>query len=1382
MQDSKGFMWFGTEDGLNRYDGYQFTVYRNKADDKFSISNNFIRFLFEDHTGNIWIATEGGGLNRYNREKNQFVRYLHNPEDNNSLSNDNVWCVYESPDARGELWVGTGGGGLDKLVIMEDDKVEFTHYQNDPQDETSLSTNYIWKIFPDPLNTDIVWIATVGGGLNKFNRKTGKTKRYIHGKNDPNSLSNNFVFSIHISPNEPRVLWIGTGGGGLNRFDSRREVFIRYQFDPQNPKSIGHNYIRTILEEKEGQQTVLWLGTGGRGVDKLYIDPSETSNAAKAEFIHFRHDPTDLRSLSNNSINQIYRDKTGVIWIATDLGGLNKFVPGRGEFQLFVSNPNDKNSLSDNRVTALHEGKSGNLWIGTLSGGLNKFDRKNGRFERFRRDYKNSNSLSNNFVRSIYEDEAGMVWVGTEQGGLNKYNPKTREFKHFKHDPENPQSIGFNYVFSIHQDSENDNILWVAVVGSGLDKFDKQKEVFYHYRPEPDNPNSLSSSNVLTIYEDASGMLWIGTDDGGLNRFSPKTEIFTRFLKEPDNPNSLSDNTVSSVYESPDLPGILWIGTEFGGLNKFNLIENKFTHYKEEDGLPGNKVVGVVGDGQGNIWMTTQRGLSRFDPIQETFRNFDIYDGLQGNEFNLGAFCKSKSGEMFVGGTNGFNAFFPEEIMDNPSIPAVVITDFQIYNESVPIGTFREDNRKSPLEKNITETKEITLSHKIDVISFEFASLDYSIPQKNQYAYWMEGFEKSWNYSGNRRFATYTNLDPGEYVFRVKGSNSDGVWNEEESSIKITITPPWWQTYWAYTLFAIILSSMVIAIRRYDRKRAQLRHDLKMQRFEAQKLMEVDQLKTHFFANISHEFRTPLTLILGILEKSISEITELKSKEDHQVMHRNASRLLQLINQLLDLSKLEAGSLKLQAVKADIIKFVRRHLSSFASLGEQKKIILSFNDAAFDAQSGESAIYAYFDPDKMEKVFYNLLSNAFKFTPEGGRINIIAAASDQTIEIGVSNSGPGIPEDQLPHIFDRFYQVEDGSTRQYEGTGIGLALAKELIEMHHGQISVESVEGKMTTFTIKIPLGKQNLKEEEIVIEDMVEIETPIKEEAVELNSPFNDPSGEAGGQRQMLDETIHTVESEDAPVILIIEDHLDLRQFICSHLRNDYNIIQAENGAVGSQKAEETIPDLVISDVMMPEMDGYELCQKLRSDPKTSHIPVILLTARATDKDKMEGLETGADDYLIKPFNPEELKVRVRNLIRLRQQMREKFSSEMLLRPTEVVVPSAQKIFLERITEIIEEHLDDENFGVEILGGEIGMSRAQIHRKLKALTNKSATELIRSFRLQRAAQLIKQDAGNIAEIAYQVGFNSQAYFTRSFQEEFGCSPTEFRKKFCAEN
>ncbi len=784
-QDSKGFMWFGTYDGLHRYDGYKIKIYKSEIGNPYSLSNNKVRFIYEDRGGILWIGTDGG-LNQFDREKERFIHYKHDPHDPHSLSSDMVQWICE--DTAGVLWIGTYYAGLNRF----DPKTkQFTRYVHNPKDSRSIINDLVSCVYIDKSGN--LWAATFDG-LERFDREKNLFIHYQHDPNNPHSLSDNNPYRIY----EDRygVLWIGSLGGGLDRFDREKGEFIHYRNSSDDPSSLSHDIIRSICEDHSGS---LWIGTDG-GLNRF--------DRGTGRFIHYRNNPNDPFSLSNNLVLFIYEDRSGTLWIGNDYGGLNKFDRGTANFAHYRKDPNNSNSLSSDVIYSMHETNDGGektLWIGTQGGGLNKYNRGKNLFTHYQSDPGDTNSIVDNNVRTILEDRSGMLWIGTNSG-LCQFDRTKKKFIRYTTDPNNPYSLSNNVVFSICEDRSG--FIWVGTYGGGLNRFDRKKNRFTRYLADHQNPNSLSDNFVWSVYEDRSGTLWAGTENGGLDQFDRENNQFIHYQADPIDPNSLTSNKILCLHE--DYSGTLWIGTT-DGLNKFDRDHKLFSHYRVVDGLPSNTIQSILEDDHGNLWLGTQEGLSKFTPGTKRTRNFTVSNGLQSNEFGVNACFKSRSGELYFGGINGFNVFYPDSIKSNPYIPPIVITDFQIFNKSVFAG--KEIDGHLILEKSITETKEIKLSYKENVFLFEFASLHFASPDNNQYAYKMEGFDEEWNHTdAGRRIATYTNLNSGEYVFRVKGSNSDGVWNENGASIRIIITPPFWQTLWFKIILAVIIAGCIFWI------------------------------------------------------------------------------------------------------------------------------------------------------------------------------------------------------------------------------------------------------------------------------------------------------------------------------------------------------------------------------------------------------------------------------------------------------------------------------------------------------------------------------------------------------------------------------------------
>ncbi len=913
IQDSLGFIWIGTEDGLNRFDGYEFIVFKYDPDDSNSISNDYITCLYIDRNGTIWIGTEGGGLNRYNQETENFISFKFDESDPQSISSNNVSSIYM--DKSGHLWVGTTDGGINKSLLgsqrilngLGSQKIQFLHYKNDINSDNSLSNNHISQISEDQSGN--LWIGTNGGGLEKFDPKREIFTHHKFNPKDPNSIISNQIQSIYIDTND--ILWLGTYGEGINWFNPHnglgaRAKFMRLNYNVTDFKNFNSLIVNAIYKDLYG---LLWVGTKGEGLFRIILtDRNDSISSA----MQFKNDERYQNTISSNEIRTIFEDQAGSIWIGTFAQGLNRIDAVKKKFVHYKTNLNSSNSLSNNTVWAFCEDSSGIIWIGTEEGGLNKFDGKSEMFSYFQDISDGTKDPGNKMIRSIFKDKHGNLWVGTNGAGLYKLLPRGKsgskpKFINFKTDPHNPQSLSNNFIRTIYED--NFGSLWIGTNG-GLNKIIKNSATsssggveeysFIRFETDLSDSNSLSSNLVRAIHQNKSGTLWIGTRGGGLNILTrdDQNEAIPHFIRYKNNPEdiySISDNDVLSIHE--DINGVIWIGTHGGGLNKIvlpikenlqgeirdnGLEKLKFIHYSEKNGLPNNVVYGILEDDNNNLWLSTNNGISRFNPQTESFSNYDVSDGLQSNEFNYNAFFKSSAGEMFFGGINGFNKFYPEEINNNQFIPPVVFKDFQIFNKSVPIGSYK-DGAKSPLQKSISVTDKIELSYKENIFSFEIAALNFINPEKNQYKYFINGFSNEWIDLGTRHSETIMNLNPGKYTLIVKGSNNDGVWNELGASIEIYIIPPFWQTWWFRLLSFLVIISLLFMFYRYrinkiEEKKQLLEVQIKEKTEAAQKiqdaLSEVEILKNQLQAeNIYLQDEIKLT---HNFENIISTSEELK--------------------------------------------------------------------------------------------------------------------------------------------------------------------------------------------------------------------------------------------------------------------------------------------------------------------------------------------------------------------------------------------------------------------------------------------------------------------------------------------------------------------------
>ena len=1206
-QDQQGFMWFGTQDGLDKFDGYDFTVYKHNPDDPYSLSNNFILALYVDKSGVLWTGT-WGGLNRFDAAMERFSAYRHDPADTTSLGDDKVQVILE--DASGALWVGTENGGLNRL---DRETERFTRYVNDPSNSHSLSHNYVSALYEDRAGT--LWVGTYGGGLDKFDRETGQFTHYRYAQNDPYSLGDNTVTAIY--EDTTGAFWVGTKDGGLNQMDRETGRFTRHRYDPGDLHSLSHDHVKMVLEDRQG---VLWIITYGGGLNQL--DRESTAVSGKAQFVHHRHAATMPHALSSDMVWSSYEDQSGILWFGA-ADGLNIYDREKHKFAHYRYNPDDPLGLGSNLVWSIIEDPAGMIWLGTL-GGINRFDRETGQFTHYRHDPTDPFSLSEDTARILYMDRAGILWVGTENSGLDRFDPTTEQFTHYPADPDNPDSLAHNSVWAIYEDHLGE--LWVGTFGGGLHRFDRESKRFTRYQNNPQDPASLADNNVTIIYEDAAGVLWVGVTSG-LEAFDRETQQFRHYRSNPDDPTSLSNPTVASLYE--DSMGALWVGT-LGGLNKLDRATGTFIQYREKDGLRNAAVMGILEDdafaaqgisaGQGgpNLWLSTLDGLYKFNPQTSIFTEYDVGDGLQDVQFSISSFTKSRDGAFFFGGKGGFNVFYPEQITTNSYIPPVVLTDFQLFNKPVSVGP------ESPLPKAISLLDELNLTYKDSVFSFAFAALSYSTPERNQYAYMLEGFDEDWNYTtAKRRFATYTNLDGGEYTFRVKASNSDGVWNEEGTALKIIITPPIWKTWWFQTLAGLVVAGVVVGgflarVKLLEQQRERLEiqvaertrelQQAKEQADEARSAAEVaNQAKSEFLSNMSHELRTPLNGILGYVQ-IFQRDRDLSTRQldGLNVIRQSGEHLLTLINDILDLAKIEAGKMELYPSDFHFSGFLEGIAGIIAARAEQKSLLFTYTPL------GDLPIEVCADETRLRQVLLNLLGNAVKFTTAGQvtfRVRSLAppAPGRARVRFEVADTGPGMTPDQLARLFQPFEQVGAGA-QQIEGTGLGLAISRTLVRAMGSELYVESEPGYGSTFWFEVDLTVG----------------------ASAVSAPATTPATAIYG---------YTTTGNYPLKVLVADDKAYNRLVLVALLEPlGFVVMEAEDGQQAVERARAVQPDLIMMDLVMPVMTGVDAVRAIRSIPALQNAVIFATSASVFEKDRQSSVIAGCDAFIPKPIHVPEL------------------------------------------------------------------------------------------------------------------------------------------------
>jgi len=1324
-QDAHGFVWVGTPHGLNRFDGYDCVQYLNLPDDTTSLSSNYIcqNGFAKDGDDNLWVATLRGGLNHFNRKTEQFTRYRAQADDPNSLSMDNLTAI--EPDGKGGLWIATSGRGINHF----DPKNHRFRVWNSTQGKPDLLMGSTMTRCLKLDKNGQLWIGT-NKGVCRLDPTNDSFEYFPFVPGLDHSLSNSYVTDI-VEDRQGNI-WLGTSQG-LNRWDPDRQVFVKYFFSGSfHHNKPGYDYIYKILETEDGR---LWLGTVG---GLLRFNPSD----GVAD--QFLHEPDNPFSIQNGAVNTIMKDQNGNVWFGTDNGiSILNYAGGKLSHERFlpVLEVID-NTAGTEGVNAVLETQDA-LWLG-MQAGIYQYT------------YRASiQQISNkNFTAFFYDEEKGEVYAGTLNEGFYVYNADN--FSEIRHVPNNkideiesPYKVKGQRINSFAKDCEGH--FWIAANGC-LNRFDRSTGRFRRFHNHEKNLSHPSGNTNHHLLTDRLGNLWIASM-GGLSRLS-KTELskpfdhkslqFQHFLYQAGSKNCINSDVVFCLLESAE--GHIWAGTD-AGLNRFDPQTGVWKWFSKSDGLPGNEIVSLVEDRNGNLWIgDAHDGLAKFDKASGRFLRFSKKDGLKTDRFRPNASLCSKEGYIILGGRAGLAGFHPDSLLQQRSESTpIYFTDFKIFNKTVPIG-----EGSNELALPIYQTETIELDYDQNVISFQCTALNFVNPEKQMYRYRLKPFQVDWQYNGYKREATFTNLDPGVYQLRVETSVNGYDWTGQTMTLKIH--PPWYQTWWAYLLWAALFGALLYGIRQFDLKR-------QLAKAEALRLLELDLAKTRLYTNITHEFRTPLTVILG-MEEQLRKDPESWMEEGLRLIRRNGKQLLHLVNQMLDLSKVESGHLPFRLVQGDVVGYLHYLTESFHSYADSKDIRLHFRPDSPEFQMD-------YDPEKMQNVVSNLLSNAIKFTPAGGdvyvEVRITNEARGQVFEIQVTDTGPGIASEHLPHIFDRFYQADERPTRANEGTGIGLALVKELVKLMGGQITAESPKhsgGKGGKFIVSLPVSRTAAKNtaENHLDHDKVVDGTVFLEANTISQMPVATPS--------------------DRHTVLLVEDNADVISYLTSVLQAHYRIITASNGQEGIEKAFELVPDIIVSDVMMPDKDGFDLCRELKTDERSSHIPIILLTAKADQSSKIEGLKYGADAYLAKPFHSEELLVRLEKLIELRKRLQGRFKEQGSLRQMlGNKAQSVDEIFLQKVLRIVETQMNDEAFGMPQLCKSLNMSRSNLFRKIKALTGQSVTEFIRNMRLEKARELLYTTDMNVAELSYAVGFGSPNYFSRVFHEAFGMSPGEVRKR-----
>lgn len=1319
FQDHRGFMWFGTFDGLNRYDGYSFEVFRNTFNDSTSLVNNFVHAINEDLNGNIWAGTNTG-LSIYAAATGKFSLLKYRPHGNNIIRSLITEIKDIQRDENGAMLVSSL---IDGLIIAPRDSIAWQVPL--VLDDTTYTRYSAGTIRIDEKKQ--VWVFVISIGLCRYDPATRQLK-LVNGQ---------LKAAFHFLPDGPEF-WVGTNNG-IYKYDTRTNTYVRAltEYDPE----LAMDKVAAFAIDRQHR---LWMVTKGNGVK--FFDP------AARKVTHLVADGR-LNSISNENFNAVFEDKEGRIWLGSQRGGINVIDRQRDRFTTIAHDPLNANSLVNNYVFAFYEMEDGRIWVGSEFGGISLWDRKNNVFTNFKYNPRNPSGISNNFITSIQQDQQGDVWIATYWGGINRFNRQNNTFTRYKclNPVYNNQENKMGYQLLV----DRNGTLWATTLQEG-----GMKGALYRYNRQQDRFEAFDTrlSELFVLKEDSKGIMWSGN----------LSDLIRIDRKQKQHQYYNMGNTVRSIVE--DSLGHLWVGTEGGGFVLFDPAAGRImARYTTAEGLCSNTVLNILADRQGNLWMSTSNGVSRFHMASRTFRNYHQGDGLQSNQFNPNAGLVLRSGELMFGGIKGFNVFHPEKILSTAGPSQVFLTGITVDGRQMPAAA----HIKVPYDKA--------------VFAFQYVVPEYSTPNKILYAYYMEGWDRGWNQAGNQRSASYTHLGEGDYVFRVKSTNADGVWNPQEVSLHITVLPPWYRTWLAYLLYAGAVMGLVYTWWRYRSRQTRLKYEVaiahldaenkrsELERERAEREKEqvlneqertINEKKLTFFTNISHEFRTPLTLIINPLKDLLNRQEEESTPQDGELhtVYRNARRMLSLVDQLLLFRKAESGLDRIRPAKQDVCALAHEVYLCFVQQAKTRKM-----NYTFDCRAEQLTLYA--DREKLEIILYNLLSNAIKYTPEGGSISLQIDETASEVVFVVKDSGIGISKEAGEQVFEKFYRASGSATTAQQGFGIGLYLVKHFSEQHKGHITWESKEGEGATFVLRLPKGTQHF-DPDIILE-----QAPASPVLLEELAPVDVAGPQPEEPLPAADEPLEAAVSEKK-TILLIDDDDQLLQYLSGLFRNTYQVYQAPDAENGLKLARKRLPDLVISDVQMQGMSGIELCRLIKEEEALQHIPVILLTASTATDVRLQGVEGGADDYITKPFDKDILVARVANLLKARTILQHYFYNAITLRNTDQKVSPEYKAFLERCIAIVESHLEDDQFNQHVLLAEIGMSRSNLFRKVKSVSGLSIRSFIRLIRLRKAAELFIHTNCNVNETAFRVGINDIKFFRTEFNKVFGMNPSDYIKKY----
>lgn len=1285
-QDSTGYLWIATQDGLNRYDGTKFSVFPFIFTDITRPDYSHLGKVFVDRQGAIWCIPSSRILQKFNTKTSSFQPI--------PITQD-ASVIFQ--DENFNFWIGTYSKGL----IFWDAKKDSI--------QTKLFVEETGTVFDLAQNGQKLLAATEKA-IVEINLANGKKEISLNQTFFGELVGNQFS-SIAIDKNGRQ--WFGTFGAGLYFRDKGRD-FLNQSLEL--PLSIPLPLDLNILSLLVDSSNRLWIGTYGNGLYMLNLTDYTTH--------HFVPDKYNPKAIHYNDILSIYEDYTGTIWFGTDGGGLSYYDEYLEKFNS-ITNYQVPETINVDVVRAITKDSDGSILIGTSGKGLMHYYPNTNSWEEYTAESLEKTKLPSNRIMSLFVDRDGDLWIGTQGGGLS-IRKKNGVFKNYFANPVN--SLSAITIWDIFKDTKNR--VWLATREKGLIQFDKEKGVLANFNGKNATKQLSVENNIRVITEGFNGSLWLGTDSKGLIHLDLKQKITEeyRFRSEA---NSISSNKIKSLYYSKK-DNLLWVGTYGEGLDVYDIQKDTFYSYSEKDGLSNNVIYGILPDKEGNLWLSSNKGITKFR-LEASFdtppeiTNYANYEGLA-SEFNTGAYFSDQEGNLYFGGLEGIYWFSPESIKKNTNLPKTVITGMQVANEPYPMK------------------EKMRLGHQQHTLSFNFASLQFSLPEKNQYQYRLLNYDANWIHAGNSNFARYSYLPHGAYVFQVKSSNYDGVWNEDPAVFPFRIAPPWYWSPGSKIAYFILLLIAIFGVYQYLKWRWKMRLNLQLKEAEAQRLQRLNDFKSKLYTDISHEFRTPLTLIAAPIDAKLKEGQLLEADfAKFTVVKRNTKRLIALVDQLLDLAKLEKGKLKIKLKNGNLGLFLGNLARAFDYRAQEKEIAYRISIKGLET--------AWYDADVMEKIISNLLSNAIKYCPRGGSCSFAAKEYDGNVIFNIQNTLDAKAHPEPQKLFERFYQGDEKAA----GAGVGLALVKELTRVYKGEIQAEIKEENLILFCVSLPVTLQSLKNARLLKDDF-NTSYEIPKNPIFSNSLTNTGSANA----------------KKLPVVLLVEDHKEVREYLKSVWEEKFTLLEAQNGAEGIKIAMENVPDLVLTDIRMPVCDGVELCNTLKTDQRTSHIPIILLTSGTGTEKEIKGLKSGADDYISKPFSLPILEKRMDNLIALRNSLKSKYSQEYIFQAKGIAITPTDELFFNRVQTILDEHLSNPNFNATMFHQELGMSRMQLHRKLQTYTGLSTTGFIRSQRLKQAVKILSTSDANINEVAYAVGFNTSSYFIKCFKETYKKTPLEY--------